>query len=705
MTDLDSSSALVWKANADLKSISAEVKTATSKENLQVATAREIPTSGGLINPSASEVWISVAFNFKRTFPSHGGIFTDTWYNGGSPIRYTQRQIAVPTLNEFKITKDSDLINLKSDGVSVFRVNSNGDIYTSADGSINTGGADLAERYTSYEALMPGEVVVTDTANPQGVVRSGKPYQKNILGVVSTAPGFVAGAYTKDSFPIALIGRVPVKVSDENGPIRAGDYITSGSLPGYAMRAKQAGQVIGKALQDFDSSQSVECPTEYGARTAGARCGAVMMFVNFMDYMGTPIEVLMEEEGFAAGAVSTMPGLELAGADAAATSSEHSIIAPEENTGIVIARQDDNAKQWRILEFLKGIKDKAIPDIVSEVFTGRLAASMEVIAPRITSELTYTRTMEVETIIGTATSTSASSTANFVRIKGGIDVDGLADLRGGLRVDRIGERADALEILADVLFSGRPVFSSDTAGFARIEKGATSTRITFDRTYDTPPVVNVTLALHDSADASASSTPDIAPDTEVEEAFRAAFEKGIAYAVSRAGISGFTIMLDKPAASDFTFDWTAFAIKDAKTFVSSPITDALKALEEGRGLSESYDASAREDAAGETAQESSPDTAGGSGSNGMATTTQPEEKENKTNDEQAEASDSETLAPDDPSAVVDAPDRALDGAPDTTASAQQTEHEPTVPMLPVAEEHGSQAAPEAPSPEQEHGDI
>jgi hypothetical protein len=53
---------------------------------------------------------------------------------------------------------------------------------------------------------------------------------------------------------VALSGRVPVKVSLENGEIKKGDYLTSSSTPGVAMKALRPGPVVGKALEGFDSS-------------------------------------------------------------------------------------------------------------------------------------------------------------------------------------------------------------------------------------------------------------------------------------------------------------------------------------------------------------------------------------------------------------------------------------------------------------------
>ena len=80
---LGSDSTLAWRANA-FTGISAEVKTATTQANLQTAAAREVAKSGGLINPGGSDTWLQINFNFARTFPSYGGIYTDVWGNGGT---------------------------------------------------------------------------------------------------------------------------------------------------------------------------------------------------------------------------------------------------------------------------------------------------------------------------------------------------------------------------------------------------------------------------------------------------------------------------------------------------------------------------------------------------------------------------------------------------------------------------------------------
>jgi hypothetical protein len=81
---------------------------------------------------------------------------------------------------------------------------------------------------------------------------------------VSTNPGLVfdqghtylagenTNLITADKTVVAMLGRVPVKVSLENGPIRVGDPLTSASGRGTAMKATQAGQIVGYAMQSSD---------------------------------------------------------------------------------------------------------------------------------------------------------------------------------------------------------------------------------------------------------------------------------------------------------------------------------------------------------------------------------------------------------------------------------------------------------------------
>ncbi|KKT85768.1 MAG: hypothetical protein UW85_C0013G0011, partial [Parcubacteria group bacterium GW2011_GWA1_Parcubacteria_45_10] len=138
-------------------------------------------------------------------------------------------------------------------------------------------GADLAEHYLTYDlAAEAGDVIAIDTQNDVAVTRSQSKMDKNAIGIVATKPGLVLGSEDGSTagvetnvdttavaegraktVEVALAGRVPVKVTLENGIIKKGDYLTPASKPGYAMKQTQAGVTIGRALEDFDGSSSV----------------------------------------------------------------------------------------------------------------------------------------------------------------------------------------------------------------------------------------------------------------------------------------------------------------------------------------------------------------------------------------------------------------------------------------------------------------
>jgi hypothetical protein len=193
---------------------------------------------------------------------------------------------------------------------AIFRIErTTGNVCT--DGSFFSGNADVAEYILASEPLEPGDVVELDPHNPKHYRKAREPYSPWVAGVISTAPGFVLGAKLSAGRPLpqplpdtergvlppsppsplpsegegsrgvrglgkgagglglqpgerpllALLGRVPVKATTENGPIRPGDLLTSASKPGYAMRCEDIhrceGAIIGKALEALDESEGV----------------------------------------------------------------------------------------------------------------------------------------------------------------------------------------------------------------------------------------------------------------------------------------------------------------------------------------------------------------------------------------------------------------------------------------------------------------
>jgi hypothetical protein len=114
--------------------------------------------------------------------------------------------------------------------------------------------ADLAENYLGDNTYEPGTVVMFGGANE---VTLSKGYMNNkVAGIVSTNPAHLMNAEMAGDFivPVALQGRVPCKVV---GKISKGDMIVASEDPGVGVASDnpKLGSVIGKALNDYDSTE------------------------------------------------------------------------------------------------------------------------------------------------------------------------------------------------------------------------------------------------------------------------------------------------------------------------------------------------------------------------------------------------------------------------------------------------------------------
>jgi hypothetical protein len=124
----------------------------------------------------------------------------------------------------------------------------------------------VAEDYPSREPLEAGDVVAIDPeadANALHIIRTDAPYDQTVIGVVVASPVLRVSkarpnpaaesdeppGQMEPGYAVAHTGRATVKVSNENGDIRPGDYLTASSTPGVAMKATAKGAILGKALQ------------------------------------------------------------------------------------------------------------------------------------------------------------------------------------------------------------------------------------------------------------------------------------------------------------------------------------------------------------------------------------------------------------------------------------------------------------------------
>ena len=170
-----------------------------------------------------------------------------------------------------------------------FEDNDTGGTYNGLYADERTGGAiDIAEYILDTKGdTEAGDVLAADPDNDESVIKSSIPYDSTVVGIVSTQPHLLMGMElvmdeeTGEMYEdvsatkLALAGQVPVKVTDENGPIERGDLLTTSSKSGYAMKwtlldvnqaedfdelksilaenERRRNAVVGKALGNLDS--------------------------------------------------------------------------------------------------------------------------------------------------------------------------------------------------------------------------------------------------------------------------------------------------------------------------------------------------------------------------------------------------------------------------------------------------------------------
>lgn len=435
--------------------------------------------------------------------------------------------------------------------------------------NLASGAFDYAEDYpTLDDSIEAGDVVTVDPNNKEFVVKAVK--SMPLVGVVSEDPGFRlqqrADKINGNKYiPIALVGRVPVKVSTENGPIKAGDYLTASSFYGVAMKATRAGAIIGQAMEDYNEEGQ----------------GKIIVYVQTGQITGSVFAAL--------------PGL--------STDEEESL-----------NDMDGDRMGMRILRLLMKENEKLEKDpnaIISEVFTDRVSATKEVIAPHIIADLITARKIKAESIEGLEIYTNklsgldenlasleakvallkeASSEAQREQITqdskrqllvNGLDVEGSATVSANLHVWGSGIFDGILNVLdsittpnlivgrwadfigtvifrSDVNFIGRPTFNKDTAGYAVIKKDAKTVTIVFEKEYKTTPVVNTTLTMNEVKKDDGT----VDNSTEREQNL---FDQSYTYYIARTSTKGFTIVLNKSATDDVHFSWVAFAVEEGKT--------------------------------------------------------------------------------------------------------------------------------------------
>ena len=123
---------------------------------------------------------------------------------------------------------------------------------------------DVAEYFQVNGITEPGDLISLSSTTADRYELSTTKNNARVIGIYSTAPTITLNS-PNSGVPVALAGRVPVKVCNENGTIKIGDYLTAASRPGYAMKATSNSYVIGKAVEAFDKAEGkITCLVQTG---------------------------------------------------------------------------------------------------------------------------------------------------------------------------------------------------------------------------------------------------------------------------------------------------------------------------------------------------------------------------------------------------------------------------------------------------------
>ncbi|MBP9669330.1 MAG: DUF5011 domain-containing protein, partial [Candidatus Pacebacteria bacterium] len=308
------------------------------------------------------------------------------------------------------------------------------DSTTGAAGGVGAGGivvtlnytstsGDLAEWYETKSDVEAGDVVAISEESfaydsrlglqDSAILEKATP-GASLVGVVASAPyetigGDVLGAATHPR-AIALAGRVPVKVSAENGAIEAGDLLTVSSVPGVAMKLQKAGTTIGRALDDMRCKEDGSC--------------SVLVMVSTTYSAGALLNVALRSQGMDPQNISTStdPG------------------------------------RFVLTEMLQQKRAITATSTLSEIYTDRVVAGLEIITPRVVADTAVLSTIEP---VDTDVSLRLGENGVFSVVKAG---GGMFSMTFATSTDHEDTLAVSIDALGNAFFAGTLVAANFEVG-------------------------------------------------------------------------------------------------------------------------------------------------------------------------------------------------------------------------------------------------
>jgi len=324
------------------------------------------------------------------------------------------------------------------------------------------------------------------------------------------------GETNNNTKPVALSGRVPVRVHSRGGPIKPGDPITTSSMPGVGIKATQPGRIIGTALESW----------------TGEGEGKILVLINLGYYIGEendtallvqPEEMVIEPtlgnlDQLAES--TTSGGLKLADIiatdSAMATSSSQISLVP----ATIISR---------LVEFTNGIRVKTIfENLGQSLFQGPAVFFAKVDFRKIVQFIDQVTFQKDVSFKG--------------KVEFNQDAAGYAIVKQGQRF---------VDVVFENEYTTEPIVNASLI-IPKLN----------NKTFEEKII---------SGDCVAGQTIEMCQ----EEIAKNLLKNNIQYAIVGKSKQGFMIVLKELATQDILFSWNAVSVSEAKTSQGSSMPDIL----------------------------------------------------------------------------------------------------------------------------------
>jgi DNA-binding transcriptional MerR regulator len=458
------------------------------------------------------------------------------------------------------------------------------------------------------EGSEPGDLMVMTKNGTGFVARGQRVYDSQIVGAVTTNVRGTSnndldyndydGTGSRNGNPnwanVGMVGQVYVKVSLENGPIQAGDPITTSSAKGFGMKASKSGRVVGFAEQSWTGVEKRDAAAPQQALPSGV--GMILVYIHptwfdvgdqslniadvnlngVLSYPSSSIDNFIASSFNLTDKSGHKVDNQVVSSEALIANLNSGSIRTQELTAKVSITEDLFTQGLTVLgdDGLAKIKFKSNGDAF---FAGTITAD-KIKANQIEGLSLILSDMLGNSVQYIASSSAAltnniSPTSNELT---SLNVAGLATVSGKLTTDTLHVKdsalvesvlsvvdmltsarlivSDAASFLGnvvfkkDVTFEGRPTFNQDTAGVATIKQGDHQVVVNFIKEYTNSPVVNISISLDKGVD-----------QTTQDNLEQAILNGDIKYIVTEKTNKGFIIKLNKSAPADLTFSWTSLA--------------------------------------------------------------------------------------------------------------------------------------------------